>query len=416
VLPVLSGVSPDAVVRQVTAPAGFSVQLVASNLPPRLDLTFSSARVEVGPQSLVLLGPRPEWVGRLVSPALAHEAGLGAIAASVSADRLIALTELVVSLCPLASAVIQPFANHMACPAADFARDAESYLASGNPTPLWAYPRLVRDHRASCLETTGMGVFGLPDLAFPVEPSQAQELEPVAHALMRAMVDGGPLPVGAAVRSSFGEVTVEAVIHGALWCVPAGALAPEEVERARGQMGRRRALSALLGPHTQLHFPRSETLVAKEHFVMEGQSIAMTNGASEFGQPGGAPEHRNQHLELVLRARKLGPWANGWLDWAAAALHAHPAQRPLHEFDRVVLATPQAGIAGVLLWPFGHLLPESARPPVHLWILLPLTPEEVELFRRDPQSQRQWIQEREARRDVELVEQRWDTAADGGRP
>jgi hypothetical protein len=421
-LPLASGITDPPWEARAPRSGDFSVHLATTEemLPPALDLTFAAGPVERTPTALVVSGPVPEWSPRLVSPELASAvAPSGSTVApcgSLSAERIASLTALVASLCPFATAVVQPMANHMSVRAADFARDVAGYPAN-HPSPLWVYPKTYLDEEAAYLETTGMAAFGLPDLAMPIDASRTPAFEDAAYALIRAIVDDpsrgtafgreGPLPVGARVRlGGVGEIAVEARLPGALWCVPHDAsLSPAAVARARRLIGRKRALGALLaapldgarlGPVTHDHFPQGGSAAAKEHFVTRTLGFAMTNGASD-------------RLEFVASSPRLGRRIHVWLDWAAGMLRPARDRQPVAAFDRIVLPTPHGPLAGVLVWPFGELLPEAGTPPVELCKLLPLAAEEVDRFRRDGQAQGAWIRERNERRDVHVFEARWDT-------
>lgn len=369
-------VAPGADVSAALGPRGeFAVELAATAavLPAQLDLAYATRPPVLTPQCLLVSGPSPTWLAYNTAPAVARAVGLGPLGASLTADRITRLTELVVTLCPLATTLVQPLANYMAVAAADFAADAAAYLVDHNPTPLWAYPRSA----GGDLETTGMATFGLPELAMPITDAPAADA--FAYALMRQMVDAGPLPVGAVIGAALGEVAVEAALHGALRCVPRGVPGAP----ARDRVARRRAFAQLLGPHA-----RMRAAAAIDHYFLVGHAgaYAVTNGA----RPG---------RDLVVSARSL-TGATEWLDWATQALGD-----AVGDHDRIVLPAPKQGIAGVIAWPFGHIVPETTR--VDLWVLLPITPAELAAFRADPAAQGAWIAERETRRDVHEIEARW---------
>jgi hypothetical protein len=316
---------------------------------------------------------------------------------------------MVCKLAPLVTAVVQPMAGYMTVPSNDFVKDSKDYVPNSNPGPLWSYPL---SRASGWIESSGLGGFGLPEIAMPMVPSRREVFDSTAHTIMRTMISNGPLPLGTVLGAKAGEFQVEAELSGALWLQPTKPVfAPEVTARGRACVGRKRALAALIGPHSHHHVPRGEHHVAQEYFfLLGGGCIAMTNGVSDAAQPGGSPEDQNTHVEFVVNASRLGGWTQNVLAWVAQSLHAHNAARPYRSFDRVVPPSPMQGIAAVMLWPFGHLQPEPTRR-VELWAVLPLTAEELRQFREDPQAQAQWIQERQTRRDVELVEKRWDALA-----
>ncbi|MGE6759613.1 hypothetical protein ACQKGO_16445 [Corallococcus interemptor] len=315
---------------------------------------------------------------------------------------------MVCKLAALVTAVIQPLAGYMAFPIGAFVDDAKGYTGKLNPGPLWSY-HLGR--ASGWIESSGLGGFGLPEIAMPMDPSRTEVFESTAYAVMHAMISKGPLPLGTVLGSAVGEFRVEAELSGALWLQPTNPVPGiEATARSRACVGRKRALASLIGPHSHYHVPRGEHHVAQEHFFLGGECYAMTNGVSDAAQPGGSPEDQNTHVELVVHAGRLGAWASNVLAWAGQSFHAHDAARPFRAFDRFVLPSPMQRIPAVMFWPFGHLQPEPTRR-VDLWVLLPLTAEELRQFRANPQSQGQWIEARETRQDIHLVEQRWDALA-----
>ena len=136
-------------------------------------------------------------------------------------------------------------------------------------------------------------------------------------------------------------------------------------------------------------------------------------------QRGSQPGDENERVELVLFGEALGPWARRWLAWIAGLLQGGDGTHPLRPRDRVVLGEHAAGIAGVILWPSGHLTPygapetavdsanERSRFRVHLWELLPISSDELAEFRKDPAAQLAWIDTRNRARDIDDVRRRW---------
>ncbi|WP_375758742.1 hypothetical protein [Corallococcus exercitus] len=383
----------------------FIVQVVATQVPNRLDWSYASSTAPIGATSVEILAPAEGWLGRLASPEVMSAVGIKGLSASITADRYLQLTAMVCKLAALVTAVVQPLAGYMAFPSAAFVADSNDYIAKLNPGPLWSYPL----KRASgWIESSGLGGFGLPDIAMPTDPSRQQVFESTAYAIMQAMISNGPLPIGTVFGSKAGQFRVDAELSDAIWLQPTEAgLGSEAAARGRACVGRKRALASLIGPHSHYHVPRSEHHVAQEHFFLLGdECIAVTNGVSDAAQRGGQQEDENTHVEFAVHARRLGAWTHQVLAWMAQSFHAHNGARPFRLYDRVVPPAPMGGAAAVLLWPYGHLQPEPTRR-VELWILLPLTAEELRQFRENPESQAQWIQERETQRDIDLIEQRW---------
>ncbi|RKH61567.1 hypothetical protein D7X96_31335 [Corallococcus interemptor] len=386
----------------------FLVRVAATQVPDRLDWTYASSTAPIGATSVEFLAPHEAWLGRNTSPKLLSLLGFKGASESLTSDRYLQLTAMVCKLAALVTAVIQPLAGYMAFPIGAFVDDAKGYTEKLNPGPLWSY-HLGRT--SGWIESSGLGGFGLPEIAMPMDPSRKEVFESTAYAVMHAMISKGPLPLGTVLGSATGEFRVEAELSGALWLQPTKPVpGVEATARSRACVGRKRALASLIGPHSHYHVPRGEHHVAQEHFFLGGECYAMTNGVSDAAQPGGSPEDQNTHVELVVHAGRLGAWASNVLAWAGQSFHAHDAARPFRAFDRFVLPSPMQGIPAVLFWPFGHLQPEPTRR-VDLWVLLPLTTEELRQFRANPQSQGQWIEARETRQDIHLVEQRWDALA-----
>ncbi|MBN8232934.1 hypothetical protein JYK02_36020 [Corallococcus macrosporus] len=386
----------------------FHVRVAATQVPSRLDWSYASSTAPIGTTSVEILAPHEGWLGRNTSPELMSAMGFKGLSASITADRYLQLTAMVCKLAALVTAVIQPLAGYMAFPIGAFVADAKDYIAKLNPGPLWTY-HLGR--ASGWIESSGLVGFGLPEIAMPMDPSRQELFESTAYAVMQAMISNGPLPLGTVFGSQAGEFRVEAELSGAVWLQPTKPVPGlEAAAHARACVGRKRALAALIGPHSHYHLARGAQHGAQEHFFLNGECYAMTNGVSDVAQPGGSPEDQNTHVELVVHAGRLGAWAGNVLAWAGQSFHAHDGARPFRAFDRFVLPAPMQGIAAVMFWPFGHLQPEPTRR-VELWVLLPLTTEELRQFRANPESQGQWIEDRETRRDIHLVEQRWDALA-----
>ena len=81
-------------------------------------------------------------------------------------------------------------------------------------------------------------------------------------------------------------------------------------------------------------------------------------------------------------------------------------RRPLELFPEA-----EAGIAGVVLWPWATWTFRDPTEPIQALALVPILDEELATFRRDPGAQRAWCDERQARQDLDGMFARWSWIA-----
>ena len=335
---------------------------------------------------------------------------------SAASKKMLDLTRLVRALGPLVGTIEIPRANHIARGAADFLREAESYVdGSAYTFPLWTFLKPRNDEGGGHLASTGMWTFGLPDVGAPlVDGLAASKLVAAVGALQREMVAEGWWPEDGQTFVANGiELSIERV-WDAIWVVPRAHASVPTVAAARGRFVRQTTMAQILGDATHFHRTADAGRVAIEHFLRRGGSshIAITNGLSSVCQPGGNAADQNDFVELSLTSTSLGPWANGWLDWAASCLHAHQGAHPIRPYDRLVLPEPDRGIAGVIVYTSGDLRsPRPGEPAARLWDLIPITPDELARFRSDPGAQKAWLAERDARADFASLQERWSACA-----
>jgi hypothetical protein len=317
------------------------------------------------------------------------------------------LTRLSHSLAPLATAVILPKANHLAMGAQEFiGRSAEFLESDGYHFPLWTALKVYDEPGCRLLTSVGMWIFALPDLVMPLpegmEPSARMEL---MGALMREMVAEGIWFREGQEIESFRFRSAEEAVFAAETDVHKLPF----IKRAYDKFVRLRALMGLFGPHTLHRIPIPLREIVTEHFMRPaGGSTAVTNGVSDFVQPGSSPEDENERVELYLSCPHLGPWATGWLGWAASGFLEHAASRPIRPFDRLTLDEPVSGIAAVIVAPHGQIDGRTPQDPmVRLWRLVPITAEELQTFRKEPGLQMDWVIERAQRRELGEIERRW---------
>ena len=410
-------------------PGGFLGRIDPHPFPRRLlDRSITQEELQLGPVNLVLSGgtnelarnehQQPAELREAAREAAARTAAMvglpevGGPIESTASRKVSALTALVRALAPLASVVILPRANHLATPAAEFAKRADEYLAeTGYHFPLWAYLKLRDDADCRLLESNGMWVYGLPDVGMPLPQGADQAMVVRAlGAIQRELVAEGVWPEsGTRLQTELGEVTLERSWDG-LFAWPEAWKWDQTMARAQSRFARRRALSLLIGEHTLHHIGAEQDGVAIEHFLRANNDsgIAVTNGLSDQPQLGSHAEDENDFVELTVTSPQLGPWANGWLEWLLSCFRGHDETRPIRPRDRLVLPAPTQGIAGCIVWPMGHLAPEKpSAPTIRLWDLIPFTEEELADFRAGPNVQRAWMEERVTRRDIPLIQRRF---------
>jgi hypothetical protein len=410
-------------------PGGFLGRIDPRPFPARLlDRSITRGELQLGPTNLVLSGgtnelarnehQQPAALREAVRQSAAQTAALvglpdlGGPLESAASRKVSALTALVRALTPLASVVILPRANHLATPAKEFAERADEFLSeAGYHFPLWAYLKLRDDADCPLLESNGMWVYGLPDVAMPLPEGVEQAVVVrVLGALQRELVAEGAWPEsGTHLQTELGEVTLERCWDG-LFAWPAVWQKTPAIRRAQARFARRRALSLLIGEHTLHHIGAEQDGVAIEHFLRANNDsgIAVTNGLSDQPQLGSHEGDENDFVELTVTSSQLGPWANGWLEWMLSCYRGHDETRPIRPRDRLVLPAPTQGIAGCIVWPMGHLAPETPdAPTVRLWDLIPFTESELADFRAGPHVQRLWMEERVTRRDIPLIQRRF---------
>ncbi|NUO50336.1 MAG: hypothetical protein HOV80_15890 [Polyangiaceae bacterium] len=407
-------------------PGGFLARIEGAFESRLLDESIARGPVALGPATLVISGGSNELarqhhqrsdVEREVGEDIARRMAAFGITPldnrieSSASRKMRELTGLLHTLAPLATAVILPKANQLALPIGEHTPVAAEYLEGGSyHFPLWAYLKVRDDESIETLASTGMWTFGLPDVAMP-RPANVdrKDVTLALGALQREMVaEGIWFNDGAEFPSALGPLRIWGA-RDALFAVPAAWEVTRPIMAAYDRFVRLRAYGLLLGDHTHHHIPASEGEVAMEHFLRSGgRSLALTNGLSSYAQRGSQPEDENVHVELAINSPDLGPWANQWLSWAIGCLLGHDGSRPILPRDRLVLPEPANGIAGAIVWPFGHVTPRTPEEPiVQLWDLIPFTPEELASFRSDPHAQRRWMDERIERNDMPEIHRRW---------
>lgn len=329
-----------------------------------------------------------------------------------AARKVRALTQLVHALCPLATAVVLPRANHLVRTAATYAAAAEQCQSPDfDPFPLWSYLKLRDDAGQEYIQSIGTWVYALPDAGLPISNGvDRQAAIRALAALRRATLRDGHWPEdGAELTTELGPLQITH-LRDDLWLHPR-----EETPAQRATRHRHARLATMFAILTgATHFRRAagESGVAIEHFLRRDQpGIAITNGVSTNAQRGGTPEGGNDFVELSISATGLGPWADGWLDWAALHLRGD-GSHPVKPYDRLALPEPRNGLAGAILWPSGNLKPYgTAAATIQLWDVLPILTEELAAFRQDPQNQTAWLDARDAQQDFTTLHERWQRAA-----
>lgn len=296
---------------------------------------------------------------------------------SAASRKMTRLTELVCALAPLATAVILTRANHLVMSSSYFATRADNFLDGASYMfPLWSCVKVHGDVLAS----TGMWPFALPDVAMRCRPGDDRGARvKILGELQREMVAEGWWP---ADGDTFDGRTLRRA-WDSVW------IAESHDDRDK-QFERFAQLRRILGP--SVHHHRSGPN-AVEHFLIRGApSYAITNRLSET-------------VEIAIRSRDLGPWANHYLDLAAAVFGG---AKPVQPYDRIVFG--DGPIPAAVVWPFGHLNPLHDREPtVQLWELLPILPDELAAFRARPGAQQAWCDERDGKQDFVELLARWRT-------
>ncbi|MGC4119057.1 MAG: hypothetical protein QM765_31720 [Myxococcales bacterium] len=339
---------------------------------------------------------------------------------SAAARKVERLTGLLRSLAPLAHSVVLRQANQITFSMKEFVAQSEPYVTEGGyHFPLYSYLKVRPEADGPSVVTTGMFLFGLPEAAMPLgEGIGVQDAATALGELQREMVAEGWWPDdGAIFATKRGPVRLSRV-QDALLVVPTDDVqehrpawkpAATQVELARYRLAQERCVSTLLGAGTLYRVVTAGGLVVDHHLLLDGTGYAMSNGLSLTVQAGGTPDDRNDRVEVVLFSKRLGPWATQWISWIVDVVRGHDASHPVHPYGRVALGQKVADVAALMVWPWGHLTPNgSAGAQVFLWGLLPILEDELKSFRADPRSQDAWIDERNARRDLEAILERWE--------
>lgn len=323
------------------------------------------------------------------------------------------LTGILRGLLPLATAVVFPRAGNLTCSADELLERSEEFGEGAYHNPLYVYTKLRTEEDGPYASATGLFLFGLPDMAIPlaggVEPARMVR---AMFELQREMVAEGWWPEnGATFDTQLGPVRVEHV-QDALMVVPtAVGLEPAKLGVARHRYALERCAMTSFGRSTMFRV-RTPKLLVDHHQLGDGASYAISNGMSLFAQKGGTVEDENWRVEVMLRSDELGPWATKFIVLVNETLRAHDGAHPLRPFDRLAFPEVVAGLAGVVVWPWGYFTPygpaAGADWRVHLWCLVPILAEELATFRADPTAQRAWREERIARDDLDEMFERWE--------
>jgi hypothetical protein len=416
----------------ISLPAGFLCRVVPSPLPERLcDCALLNGPLELGPAQLHISGgtnelergqhAQPEELRRAAREAVERMRGPGDPHATIESNasrKVRSLLDSLVRLAPLASAVVLPHANHTAFDMGAFLERARPYLEEGGyPFPLFSFLKVREDADIPTLESVGMWIFGLPDVAMALP--DGLETHTAARCLgevQREMVaEGRWFETDARfVTEALGEVVLVRRRDG-LWVAPSRFTTTPAIASAASRFARRRALAQILGPHTHHHMPALADGVAIEHYLRADQSgLAISNGFADRPQAGGTPDDENLHVEIVLTSPELGPWANGWLRWIIGAMRAGDGSRPIRPNDRMVLGDATIPIAGAVLCPMGYIGAEPpaashhpGAPQAELWDMLPFSHEELASFRASPGAQGDWLDAYITQGRVPELQARW---------
>lgn len=415
----------------ISLPGGFLCRVVAAPFPERLcDRALLKGPLPLGPAQLHITGgtneleisqhAQPEDVRRAAREAVERMMGPGDPHATIESNasrKVRSLLDSLVRLAPLASALVLPHANHTTFEMGMFLEMARPYLEEGGyPFPLFAFLKVRDDADIPTLESVGMWIFGLPDVAMAL-PDEL-ETRTAAHCLgevQREMVaEGRWFETGARFATeSLGEVVLVRRRDG-LWVSPSRFPATPATAAAASRFARRRALAQILGPHTLHHMPAQDG-VAIEHCLRADESgLAISNGLADRPQNGGTPEDENLHVEVVLTSLELGPWANGWVNWIIGAIRGGDGSHPIRPNDRMVLGDAALPIAGAVLCPMGYIAAEPAAvahhpgaPRTELWDMLPFSHEELASFRASPTAQGDWLDAYITQGRVPELQARW---------
>lgn len=425
------GVAADITRDGILLPGGFLARIEPPMPARALDTSLleKGSAPDVGVATLVISGgtndversqhQQPALVRQIARDVADQARALGigaddAVIESSAGRKVRRLTSLVHTLCPLAASVVLPKANNIVFPAEEFREIAATYLEGGAyHFPLWAYLKVRGDRDCAVVTSTGMWLFALPDVAMPLpEHVTTDEAVRALGALQREMVaEGLWFDDGEIFATPLGDVRIQRA-WDALFVLPASWEETAAIRAARARYTNQRALGRIVGDHVLHHMPVGVDGVSIEHLLRPNASgIAITNGLSARPLPGSTPEDENQYVELSLVSESLGPWANEWLVWGHQFLRGHDGSRPVRRYDRIVLAGPNNGIAGAIVWPSGHLQPVRAgEPKTSIWELVPFTTDELSRFRADPNAQGAWIDERLERDDIPNIQRRWALA------
>jgi hypothetical protein len=405
---------------QIQLPNGFLAWVEADEFPERLlDTSATEADVEIGPACLHISGgtnelersshQAPEAIRRMKAAMHADFAAMTGTSARIissAGQKVERLTGLLRGLLPLCESVIFPQANHLAFPADEFEETSAGYGDQNYHFPLYVFSKLRNETDGAYASSTGLALFGLPDLAMPLK----EGIDPVSIVramgnLEREMVAEGWWPGHLETfTTELGPVRIERV-EDALFVVPTQiAFDEHRLALARHRFTLERCAARMLGRGT-MHRDRGPSLVTDHHLLAKGPSFAMTNGVSFFPQKGGTVADENQRVEALLMSENIGPWATKWLAWVTNMLRGHDGSRPIRPYDRLALDAPVDGIAGVIVWPWGNF--PVYGEPIHLWSLVPILEEELAAFRANPLKQSEWGAERAARRDLFEILGRW---------
>jgi hypothetical protein len=313
-------------------------------------------------------------------------------AAAVKVERL---TGLLQALLPHAEGLILPCASDIAFSSVELLERCKDFEVGRYHFPLYSFAKVRPDEDGPYVSTTGMFIFGLPDVAMPyggeLGPQEASE---ALGELQREMVAEGWWPEeGAGFDTVAGPVGLTRT-GGGIFAVPGEVeLDPDAVAAARYP--------------SVVHRVRGEDLITDHHLVLDGASCAITNGLGLTTQKGSTPEDENERVEVALIGNAVGAWSTGWLAWIASALRGHDGSHPFRPFDRVALDEPVGDIAGAILWPRGEPWDAGLDAPVNVWAMVPILTEELAAFRAMPGAQRAWMKERLENGDVETLFDRW---------
>lgn len=345
--------------------------------------------------------------GALASPARAHAGHLEISGGGLDVDRPLLehasvtqrapqktgrfqkierTAELLSALAPLGEGIVLPVAGHRFLP-------WSAWPSRGAGEVFAAFVTLARGRDA--LSTRGMRVFGVPELgaaiAGDVDACTRAVFDAAFEVAWQGFVPASTARLAAHVDREAGAWTLARVASEGLWIADRGGDPRDFALHA--------SLARLVGPHLfdDPDGAPSESTVAL--FGSTERRLASTIGLHRLARTKGP-------IELVAMSPRLSRHAAWALRQVAAVVAASPdAVDAYHRFPMPPLES--AGIAGVVLWPSGHV--PLGQSTVSLLEAFPITPAELARFRAGDQEA--WMDTVEQQNAFGALQARWCGAA-----